>query len=98
MSTNYFFRTNYCKHCKRYDEIHIGQASFGNKFIFQKQKGLECFNDFLTLKKKFTIIDEYDRVIPKKKFLDMLEQSKAGKHQKMFELSEGFDWCSEEFR
>jgi hypothetical protein len=52
----------------------------------------------LTLKKKYTIIDEYDRVVPKKKFIEILENSKKGKHQKIFLLSEGFDWCKDNFR
>lgn len=98
MSTNYFFRTNYCKHCKRFDTIHIGHLSYGHKFLFHQQKGLENLNDFLTLKKKYTIIDEYDRVVPKKKFIEILENSKKGKHQKIFILSEGFDWCEDDFR
>jgi len=38
MGTNYDWRYNYCKCCKRYDEIHIGKSSFGWTFSFQAFK------------------------------------------------------------
>jgi len=35
MGTNYYLHVNICKHCNRYDEIHIGKSSCGWTFSFQ---------------------------------------------------------------
>jgi len=35
MSTNYYLRVNYCSECERWDDIHLGQYSQGNKFMLQ---------------------------------------------------------------
>jgi len=36
MGTNYYLQYNICKHCGRFDSVHIGKASVGWKFMFQE--------------------------------------------------------------
>lgn len=43
MGKNYYHRTNFCADCGRYDELHIGKASKGWRFLFRgyAQEGLK---------------------------------------------------------
>jgi hypothetical protein len=46
MGTNYYHRTNICSECGRYDELHIGKASWGWQFNFHGCRKYEGYNDF----------------------------------------------------
>lgn len=41
MATNYFWRTNICACCNRYDEYHLGKTSAGWTFLFQGYEAYE---------------------------------------------------------
>ena len=81
MGTNYYLRKNVCKECGRYDETHIGKASYGWKFLFDHndweyfEKNKESVIKFL---KSGGIYDEYEKHIPFKKLMEVIEEHKKG--------------------
>lgn len=80
MGTNYYIRKKECKHCDRYEEIHLGKSSFGWQFTFQYNEG-EYYRTVEGMKKWLKgkqIWNEYDEKISKKKFWDMIESKKDG--------------------
>ena len=77
MGTNYYLRYNFCPYCGRYDEVHIGKASAGWKFVFATQEIVlpslkardyleniatrECY--ISSAEQWFTILDEYKDMV-----------------------------------
>lgn len=39
MGTDYYYRTNVCDNCKRFDERHVGKKSMGWTFHFRGHRG-----------------------------------------------------------
>ncbi len=81
MGTNYYTRINECKHCKRFENIHLGKSSAGWQFSFQYNGGqyyqnIKEMKDFL---KDKIIKDEYDHIVTHDKFWEMVESKQKNK-------------------
>jgi hypothetical protein len=92
MGDNYYHRFGECQHCNRYDQRHIGKASYGWEFSFQgfeddeNRRFLVSWAEWKTeLQKGGRIFDEYDREIPFDDFVRMVEETKGKKNH--------YDWC-----
>lgn len=75
MGTNYYARENECKHCNRYDDIHLGKSSGGWHFTFQYNHG-KYYKDVNEMKKWLKgkkIYNEYDEKISNKDFWEMVK-------------------------
>jgi len=75
MGTNYFTKENECKHCGRYEEIHLGKSSGGWQFSFQYNGG-QYYKNVPEMKKwlKNKIIkDEYGSEHSVEDFWKMVE-------------------------
>ena len=85
MSTNYYLRTNVCKSCERYDEIHIGKMPCGMKYfifcdIFNSNIYIQEINVKNLWKSKTKgkeIYDEYGTKISYKEFWKMIDKIKV---------------------
>jgi len=105
MGTNYYAKFNECKHCGRYNQIHIGKMSMGWEFSFQAHrerdededmpyhpglKSIEAWREFL---KDKTIRDGQCRPdLTPDEFWKMVENSKGYKNnttEVMREFKEG---------
>jgi hypothetical protein len=76
MGTNYYTRTNACKECGRYDQIHLGKSSAGWRFTFQGNHG-QYYKDVPEMKKWLkgkTITDEYGNTLSYKAFWGMVSR------------------------
>ncbi len=91
MGTNYYLQVNYCEHCKRYDEVHLGKCSKGWKFLFRKSENIKNIADAVYLTSKYLIIDEYGRNISSKDFWDMVHKKQNEKSHDE-EVIDGFDF------
>jgi hypothetical protein len=83
MGTNYYHRTNICKHCGRYDELHIGKLSAGWRFTFRgyRSDGLDIitYRDWLEiLGPNPSIFDSYGRQVTLEEFKELVENSMKG--------------------
>ena len=88
MGCNYYLRKNECKHCNRYDDIHIGKSSAGWTFSFRgykdydyKDNGFDnpviSWKDWKEiLRKEDNIYDEYNQKISFKEFEKLVESKK----------------------
>ena len=56
MGTNYYARYNICKHCNRFDEIHIGKSSAGWQFSFHATHEIRSYKDWLNFFKKHKVV------------------------------------------
>lgn len=75
MGTNYYLEIDYCKECGRpKTEIHLGKTS-NDEFIFHQQNGLNDLKQMKKLITKGVIKDEYDRIISKEIFFNILDTS-----------------------
>lgn len=106
MGTNYFGKLKEPK--KRvvfdFEEFHIGKSSCGWQFTFQKS---EHFGNFEEFKKwleddRFEVVDEYNRTIDKKEFLEMIIKKQNEKeHQSNYDsytkLIDGFNFSENDF-
>jgi len=86
MGTNYYHRTNICKHCNRYDEEHIGKSSSGWTFSFHgDREGWELkhpitsFEDWKKILKEGKIFDENDEEISLEDFIKLVESKQNEK-------------------
>ena len=80
MGTNYYIRTKECKHCNRYEEIHLGKSSFGWQFSFQYNGG-EYYKNIKEMEKWLknkNIYDEYDEKVSYEYFWRLVEAKKKG--------------------
>ena len=89
MGCNYYLRKNECKHCNRYDDIHIGKSSAGWTFSFRGYKDTDDYTSYLInvpveswkdwqeiLRKEDNIYDEYNRKISFEEFQKLVESKK----------------------
>ena len=78
MGTNYYARTNMCKCCGRYDELHIGKSSIGWTFSLHVYPDIviNSLEDWKELMEKSTIVDEYGEEITFSKMLDIITNRK----------------------
>jgi len=84
MGTNYYAHTNFCSHCERYDEIHIGKSSFGWKFAIEIHefyyKSLKEFEEFIQ-KEDVEIWNSYgDKITPEEVFKMIDAKAKSKSH------------------
>lgn len=92
MGTNYYAVRN---KASLEEPIHIGKSSMGWLFVFQEQNDTwrdtpvewHTFNQVkewlyknTVESKKYVILDEYDRKISYKKFINLVEQKQKDKH------------------
>jgi len=82
MGTNYYARTNICKECNRYDEIHIGKSSMGWTFTFHATDRIKNYHDWkvFLLDKQAKIFDEYGEEITLEEFKKMIEAKRNSDH------------------
>lgn len=76
MGTNFYARTNICRHCNRYEETHIGKRSYGHQFLFAGHDHIKSFDDlcnFLCITEA-KIFDEENRQISYCDFLRMIKE------------------------
>ncbi len=80
MGTNYYTRENECRHCDRYEEIHLGKSSCGWEFSFQYNGG-EYYHNIKEMKqwlKDKNIFNEYGSKVSYKEFWKMVKDKKGG--------------------
>ena len=104
MGTNYYLRYNICKHCSRFDQLHIGKNSFGWKFLFSINENHKNVDDWLNDMKnsKYKIFDEYDNRISYHDFVCViqnkeLEPSRIIEYPKDFTSDGKYDYSKGEF-
>ena len=100
MGTNYYYRTNMCQTCGRFEEAHIGKSSAGWQFSFQMPKdvvikSVKAMRTFLDGK---LIFDEYGKTVTHEDFWKMVE-SKQGDKRHTHELIDvsGYDFIDSDF-
>lgn len=87
MTTTYYIRTNYCKHCKRYTERSFGISAAGWRFRFYTDE-THCNATawFLEMLRGGLIYDEYDNPRNVKGFIELIlskrEDKSAGESNK----------------
>ena len=80
MGTNFYTRENECKHCERYEDIHLGKSSAGWQFSFQYNGG-KYYKNVEEMKgwlKDKEIRDEYNEKISYEDFWQKVESKKDG--------------------
>ena len=79
MGTNYYLKKEDDWYASR---IHIGKSSCGNIFLFfsigERLKTYEDYKTYLKymIRKKYIILDEYDRALSLKEFKEIVKYSK----------------------
>ena len=99
MGTNYYAKLNECKHCNRYEEVHLGKSSMGWVFTFNLN-GEKFYHDVPSMKqwlKGKNIKNEYGECITEKKFWNMVKEKQSEKHQAIGEHIGGFEFLNHEF-
>jgi len=82
MGTNYYTKIKECKHCGRFEEIHLGKSSAGWKFCFNLNggkyyKNYEELKEFLQDK---VIKDEYGKVVSFETFIKLIKNKQSEKN------------------
>jgi len=83
MGTNYYMKYNLCDKCGRFDEIHLGKASAGWRFMLQYNEG-KYYKNWKEMKewlKKMikggaVIKNEYGEEISLDEFINIVESKK----------------------
>jgi len=75
MGTNYYTKLKECKHCNRYEEVHLGKSSAGWQFSFQYNggeyyKNIEQMKEWLKGKQ---ILNEYEEKVSYEEFWEMVK-------------------------
>ena len=101
MGTNYYYyRTNICKTCGRFEEAHIGKSSAGWQFSFQMPEGvvIKSIGAMRTFLDGKIIFDEYGKTVTHEDFWEMVE-SKQGKSRSEHQLVDvqGYDFIDCDF-
>ncbi len=100
MGTNYYYRTNICKTCGRFEESHVGKSSAGWQFIFQMPEGvvIKSMRGMRTFLDGKLIFDEYGKTVTHEEFWAMVE-SKQGKSRHEHQLIDvlGYDFVDSDF-
>lgn len=103
MGTNYYLRERYCKHCGRYDKLHIGKSSIGWRFLFSSELG-KSYKDVMKVveKHKGDIVDEYNKTIFLSHLKELIEEKQnSGKHNSdatHYMDKDGYDFSDNDFR
>ena len=96
MGINFYARENYCEHCKRGDDLHIGKSSGGWCFSLHviPERGLNTLDDWKTFldgeRKRIPVYDEYQRPITITELLDTITARSWPKRPESY----GFDYAS----
>jgi hypothetical protein len=80
MKVNYYTGNNFCKCCKRFDELyHIGVAAFGHAFIFRgyTHEKLESWQEWKEFLKNEQIYDEFGDRVTYSWFVNYVETYKS---------------------
>lgn len=101
VGTNYYLMINICEKCGKPETVHhIGKSSCGWKFVFNKQKGLEKFEDLPHFLTRGRIFDEYGREITIGDLLKKIEKLQENESSfginKYVENINGYDFLSDE--
>lgn len=83
MGTNYYTKLKECKHCGRYDEIHLGKSSSGWQFSFQYNSG-RFYKNIPEMKewlKDKTITNEYGAEVLHDDFWKMVDLKQTTKNR-----------------
>ena len=78
MGANYYYISNHCEHCDRFDKIHIGKLSGGWQFLFHATNApftIETKKTWFLLLENATIMNEYGETFTFDKFKDIVEES-----------------------
>ena len=98
MGTNYYAKLNYCEHCQRYEEFHLGSSS--SRWCFSlhvyPDDGINTLNDLMNHIGDNQIYNEYDEEISKAEFLNSVMErswperdlSKYGSFDKFLDMNE----------
>jgi len=86
MGTNYYLRTDICKSCKRYEEIHLGKHSFGWVFHLQFNDG-KFYEHWRGMRKWLRdktksgakIFDEYEKEVNLCSFIRLVQKFQRDK-------------------
>ncbi len=84
MGTNYYLRKDYCPHCERYEQLHIGKSSAGWCFALHvyPEQMITTLTDWkkLLAANGSRIVDEYGHEVPGAELLRIItERSWAGR-------------------
>ncbi len=83
MGTNYYAKTNICKHCNRgEDNIHIGKSSMAWRFAVEIHEDYyKTFSEFLDFldSDDIEIVNEYGKKVTFKELHDLIEAKCVGK-------------------
>jgi len=104
MGMNYYVKLDECKHCGRFEEIHLGKASCGWKFLFQLN-GKKYYSSIDELKewlKGKEIINEDDELVSHEEFWGVVakKQLELLSHQYYdtgYEVIDGYEFWDCEF-
>jgi hypothetical protein len=100
MGTNYYYRTNICKTCGRYEEVHVGKSSVGWQFTFHMPEGIviksaKAMRTFLDGK---LIFDEYGKTVTHEEFWEMVESKQGKRRNEPLSINvEGYDFIDSDF-
>ena len=78
---NYYTRIDECKHCERYEEIHLGKSSYGWRFSFQYNEGkyYKSISEMKKWLKDKTIYNENQEEISQIEFWEMVKSKQKEK-------------------
>ena len=98
MGTNYYARSETCKKCGRYEEIHIGKSSVGWQFSFHATPTLKSAADWFSYlaSDDVEIYDEYGMTMLLDEFLLMTTQKQKGALNHAEKHSEGGSYVDSE--
>lgn len=98
MGTNYYLRYNYCPCCGHpRSELHLGKASHGWRFIFNKTNEIQNFEDFKNFIERGTIYDEYDRIVSYTELIELINYKQKEKIDIDCELIDGYVFSDSDF-
>lgn len=104
MGTNYYLRRNFCQHCGRSDETHIGKSSAGTKFTFHfipiQAENVKHWKK-LTKKSDAEIFNEYGEQIAVHWFWQLVKSKQSEKSQSHIDgikSIDGYDFIEGDFQ
>jgi len=106
MGCNYYVKINECKHCGRFEHIHLGKSSCGWKFLLAYNDG-EFYKTFAEMQewlKDKEIFDEYERAEPYEEFCRYVKRKQIGNRSHIINNdkschsdSEGYEFSNQDF-
>ncbi len=105
MGMNYYYRSEICKCCSRYNSVHLGKSSAGWAFSFKGDEQIRSYADWLhTLEAGGVIVDEAGAEISLKDFKAKVEAKKNDRkgsvdpsREDQWEDAEGHPFCDYEY-